>query len=374
LGSSAVLHEFIKANRTEILAGAQTLVDARLAPPATVAELSRGAPMFIDQLLGALAGVSVPVGSGITESSGAHGADLLRAGCSYSQVVHDYGSVCQEVTWLAHKMNLSITPEEFHTLNRCLDDAIAGAVTEFARLREEAIELVESEHVGLLARELRNPLAAAFLTYQVVKTGTLAIGGSTWTELGRNLRRVSALIDRTMARVRLDAGVQTPERLSVFAFIEELEVGAALEASARGLTLSVTPVERGVDVDVDRQLLSAAVANLIQNGLQFTRAGGHIALTSSSTSHRVAIAVGDECGGLPAGMEQRLTRAFAQPLDAGAPLGPGLSIVRQSVLAIGAELRVRDIPGKGCVFTIDLPRRVGPRRQEEAEAWALPGR
>ena len=316
--------------------------------------------MFVDQVLGALAGVGAPVAAGITESSGAHGADLLRAGCSYSQVVHDYGSVCQEVTWLAHKMNVSISPEEFHTLNRCLDDAIAGAVTEFARLRAEAIELVEFEHIGVLSRELRNPLAAALLTYQMLKTGRVSIGGSTGTELGRNLRRVSALIDRTMARVRLDAGVLAPERLSVFAFIEELEVGAALEANARGLTLSVTPVERGVDVDVDRQLLNAAVSNLIQNGLQFTRPGGHITLTSVSTPHRVIISVGDECGGLGAGVEQGLALAFLRPSEAAAALGPGLSIVRQSVLAIGAELRVRDVPGKGCVFTIDLPRRVEP--------------
>jgi signal transduction histidine kinase len=358
--SECVLHEFIQANREEILAGAQMLVATRLAPPPTVAELSRGVPMFVDQLLEALAGFAAPAAAGIEETSGPHGADLLRAGCSYSQVVHDYGSVCQEVTWLAHKKNVSITPDEFRTLNRCLDDAIAGAVTEFARLREAAIEHVESHHVGVLARELRNPLAAALLSYQVLKTGTISIGGSTGTELGRNLRRVSALIDRTMAQVRLDAGVQAPERLSVFAFVEELEVGATLEANARGLTLSVTPAERGVEVEVDRQLLSAAVSNLIQNGLQFTRPGGHITLMSSSTSDRVHIAVEDECGGLPSGAERTLARAFAPPSDAGAGLGPGLSIARQSVLAIGAELRVRDIPGRGCVFTIDLPRRVAP--------------
>ena len=355
-----MLYQFIQANREQILAGAQAFVAGGVAPQSSVAELYRGVPMFVDQLLGSLAGVAAHAAAGIEESSGAHGADLLRAGLSYSQVVHDYGSVCQEVTWLAHKMNVTITPDEFRTLNQCLDDAIAGAVTEFARLREAAIEHVESEHVRVLAHELRNPLAAALLSYQVLKRGAISVGGSTGTELGRNLRRVSSLIDRTMARVRLDAGVMTPERLSVFAFVEELEVGAALEASARGLTLSVTPVDRGVDVEVDRQLLSAAVSNLIQNGLQFTRPRGHIALKSSSTSDRVTIAVADECGGLPGGADQRLARAFAQPSDAAVALGPGLSIVRQSVLAIGATLRVRDLPGSGCVFTIDLPRRVGP--------------
>ena len=234
LGKSecAVLHEFIQANREQILAASQTLVATGHAPAAAVVELDRGVPTFVDQLLNTLAGLAAPAARDIEKSSRAHGADLLGAGFSYSQVVHHYGSVCQEVTWLAHKMNVTITPDEFRTLNRCLDDAIAGAVTEFARLREAAIEHVESEHVGVLAHELRTPLAAALLSYQVLKTGTISAGGSTGTELGRNLRRVSALIDRTVARVRLDAGAQMPERLSVFAFIEKLEVGAALEANA----------------------------------------------------------------------------------------------------------------------------------------------
>lgn len=39
-------------------------------------------------------------------------------------------------------------------------------------------------------------------------------------------------------------------------------------------------------------------------------------------------------------------------------MGLGLSITRRSVQAIGGELRVCDVPGIGCVFTIDLPRLV----------------
>ena len=146
-----------------------------------------------------------------------------------AQVVHDYGSVCQAITGLAHEMRVSITSDEFRTLNRCLDDAIAGAVTEFTRLRAAGIDHVESEHLAVLARQLRHHLAAALLTYRVLKTGTLGISGSTGTELARNLGRASSLIDRTIAEVRLDAGVQSRECISVFAFFEELEVMAKLD-------------------------------------------------------------------------------------------------------------------------------------------------
>ena len=51
-----------------------------------------------------------------------------------SQVVHDYGDVCQAITELALERKAPITVKEFHTLNRCLDTAIAEAVTEHARV------------------------------------------------------------------------------------------------------------------------------------------------------------------------------------------------------------------------------------------------
>jgi signal transduction histidine kinase len=355
-----MLHEFLRSNRDSILALAQTLVAPGDAPRTRTPELSRVAPAFMEQLMDALTLTGGEAATAIEDSARAHGASLMRAGLACAQVVHDYGSVCQAITGRAHEMRVSITSDEFRTLNRCLDDAIAGAVTEFTRLRAAAIDHVESEHLAALARDLRKHLVAALLTYRVLKTGTVGISGSTGTELGRNLRRVSSLIDRTMADVRLDAGVQSPERMSVFACFEEIEVGASLEAHSRGLGLTVTSVGRDVHVHVDRQLLTAAVSNLVQNALQFSRKGGHISLRSESTADRVCIEVKDECGGLPAGQRQEVMRAFLRPGERSTPLGPGLSIVRRSVDAIGAELRVHDTPGVGCTFTIDLPRHLVP--------------
>jgi signal transduction histidine kinase len=354
-----MLHQFLRANRDEIIALARTIGAARPALQATEAELSRGLPLFVDQLIETLSrsGSQSPA---IGESAGVHGADLLRSGFTCVQVVHDYGSVCQAVTQLARETNAPITADEFHTLNRCLDDAIAGAVAEYTRLREQSIGNEETERLGILAHELRNPLGAAMLAYQVLRTGTVGIGGSTGTELGRSLGRVAALLDRAMAQVRLDARMQTQERVSVFEFIEELEVGAALEATARELTLSVAPVELEVDVRADRQLLAAAVGNLLQNAFKFTRPRGHVALNATATVDRVLIDVADECGGLPPGMVEELFRPFAQHGANRAGLGLGLAISRRSVEAIGGQIRVRDVPGVGCVFTIDLPRQLRP--------------
>jgi len=98
------------------------------------------------------------------------------------------------------------------------------------------------------------------------------------------------------------------------------------------------------------------VANLLQNAFKFTRRQGHISLKASSTKERVLIEVEDECGGLPPGKADELFRPFKRRGSDRTGLGLGLSISRKSVEGDGGEIRVRDIPGVGCVFTIDLPR------------------
>ena len=82
-----------------------------------------------------------------------HGSDLLALGFTVSQVVHDYGDICQAVTELAIEQHAPITTEEFRTLNGCLDTAIAEAVTEHARVTAESRSTEESERAGHVAHE-----------------------------------------------------------------------------------------------------------------------------------------------------------------------------------------------------------------------------
>jgi signal transduction histidine kinase len=129
-----------------------------------------------------------------------------------------------------------------------------------------------------------------------------------------------------------------------------------MEANSRALTFDVVLCEPGVDVMVDRQLIAASVANLLQNAFKFTRHGSRVSLRASATERTVLVEVEDQCGGLPPGKAAELFRPFEQRGADKSGLGLGLSISRKSVQANGGELRVRDIPGVGCVFTIELPR------------------
>ena len=98
------------------------------------------------------------------------------------------------------------------------------------------------------------------------------------------------------------------------------------------------------------------VANLVQNAFKFTAAKSHVALRARAEGERVLIEVEDECGGLPAGATEALFAPFEQRGGDRTGVGLGLSISRRGVEANGGTLRVRDLPGRGCVFTIDLPR------------------
>ena len=132
-----MLHEFITINREEIVLRCRAKVATRSVPPPTEAEIDHGVPLFLDQLVTTLRGQG-QLNPEISRSAVLHGHDLLRQGFTVSQVVHDYGDICQSITELALEQDAPISTDDFRILNRCLDDAIAGAVTEFGRGRNQS--------------------------------------------------------------------------------------------------------------------------------------------------------------------------------------------------------------------------------------------
>ena len=357
-----MLHEFLTVHRDEIIASTRRKVATRIVPPPTKAEVEHGVPLFLQQLADTLRceqqTSARPTSKEMAQSAMRHGADLRKAGFTVGQVVHDYGDVCQAVTELAIELKSPISADEFKTLNRCLDEAIAQAVTEFARQRELSLSDRGTERLGFFAHELRNLLSNAILAFEVLKTGTVGVGGSTGGILGRNLIALRDLIDRSLAEVRLEAGVHRREHVSLGELLQEVELSSAIEAKARDIQFTVTPVAPEVIVDVDRQLLAAALANLLQNAFKFTPPRGRVVVRTDTANaeRRVLIDVEDQCGGLPPGREEDLFHSFQQRDADGSGLGLGLAIAAQSVYTSGGEIRVRSLTGRGCIFTIDLPR------------------
>jgi signal transduction histidine kinase len=354
-----MLHEFIALNRDEIIGRCRAKVASRSVPPPTTAEIDHGVPVFLDQLVHAL-DLGMMSNPEIGRTALLHGHDLLQQGFSVSQVVHDYGDVCQSITELAVETNAPISADDFHTLNRCLDDAIAGAVTEYGReCNQSTLEgetARERERLGFLTHELRNLTNTALVAFDVIKRGKVGVDGSTGDVLHRSLTGLTALIGRSLAEVRLAQPIQNPEKFLIAEFIEELVPAATLDAQTRGIRLVVMPIEDGVAIEADRPVLGAVVGNLLQNAFKFTRPGTTVTLRVGASAERVRIEVQDECGGLPSGNVNDLFRAFEQRSADRTGLGIGLAFCRWGAEANHGRITTRNLPERGCVLTIDLPR------------------
>ena len=151
-----MLHDFIKTNRAVLIDRCQGMVASRSEPKLTDYRLAHGIPIFLDQLIETLIieeasepiekrmGPDLPRSftSEIGSMAALHGRDLLERGFTLEQVVRDYGDVCQAVTNLAYETGTTIAVGEFRTFNQCLDNAIAGAVTEYA-YRQAAVTTEE---------------------------------------------------------------------------------------------------------------------------------------------------------------------------------------------------------------------------------------
>jgi signal transduction histidine kinase len=380
------MYTFLSNNREDLIERCKAKVARRPARGATVAQLANGIPMFLEQLTRTLqaeeggrldesllisgsAGGDSATLSEMGVTAAAHGKELLTLGYSVDQVVHDYGDLCQAITDLAVERDAPVSVDEFRTLNRCLDNAIADAVTEFGAQRDASLarrqSADENERLGELVHELRNVLQTATLAFQALQSGKLAIGGSTGGVLARSLASLSAMLDESLGEVRSSArNAPAGAAFSVAEFVAEAARSASLAAEARGCSLATQDVDPLLEITGDRERLMGALLNLLQNAFKFTHAGSEVALRARCEDERVLIDVADHCGGLPVGAADTMFKPFTQIGADRSGVGLGLSIARRGVEADGGFLTVRDKPGEGCVFTISLPR--APSTAEDA--------
>ena len=372
-----MLHKFLANNRTKLIARCAEKVAQRPQRSATAGQLQNGIPMFIDQLTRTLAaeyrdenGISLAISgasggdasalSEIGRTAAAHGKALLDLGYSVDQVVHDYGDLCQAITDLAFERDAPFTIGEFRTLNRCLDNAIADAVTEFSAQRDTVIAqqhgLQDNEQFGFLMHELRNALGTATLAVAAIDLGNLTWSGATGAVLKRSHAAMARLISRSLMEVKIkNAKPGQRELVSLAKLIADAQSGALLEATMRGCKLTVARVDPLLGIDGNYDLLLAALMNLLHNAFKFTQPRTEVTLNAYALGSRVLIDVKDNCGGLPPGNAEKLFTPFSQRSEDKTGLGLGLSIARKSVEADSGILSVRNLPGTGCIFTIDLP-------------------
>ena len=212
-----MLHEFLTSNRQLLISRCREKVAKRFEPTATPATIDHGVPLFLQQLVETLRDEQntdirsvdsepTPAATEIGRAAALHGAELLRQGFSVDQVVHDYGDVCQSVTALAVEQEAPISTDEFRTLNRCLDNAIADAVASFGSVRQTSIERQAEtlqQRLVVFAAEHRRLIDIATQSLTAIKTGNIGISGATGTLLAHALEELRSLTDRTLPEIRL---------------------------------------------------------------------------------------------------------------------------------------------------------------------------
>ncbi len=227
-----MLHEFLTANRDELIRRCRSKVSKRNSPPVTASELEYGVPLFLEQLVEALhcdqagsapgrALISGPWNRtpGAVESSrtaALHGEELLAKGYTVDQVVHGYGDICQAITELAKEKRAPITVDEFHTFNRLLDNAIADAVSSYGRHQVPLAAAPGDPHLhermGSLADEQRKLVDTALKALEALKVGNIGLMGATGTVLEASLIKLRDLVDKSLPEMRLATGMTTPSK------------------------------------------------------------------------------------------------------------------------------------------------------------------
>ena len=209
-----MFHEFLTSHRAELIERCRRKVARRTVPAGVRSGTDHGVPLFLQQLADTLRreqsttrregveGELIPAFTAIGQAATLHGSELQRRGYNIAQVVHEYGDICQSVTDLAVERNFVISADEFRTLNRCLDNAIADAVTAFGSAQHKSIN-DEIRHTNLKAffDEHRRLLDIAAQTFLAIRTGAVGTNGTTGILPSHTLSELRSLPERTLPEI-----------------------------------------------------------------------------------------------------------------------------------------------------------------------------
>ena len=351
----SVFHEFVTAHREEIIKRTGARVTAREKPSLALAPSASS----VSDLLGEMIDARVLAVTGDDAASKRFfPLTNLRRQLPLSDVVAAYADLCHVVRELTQNAGFAATPNDARDLDLYLDAVIAQALIELVPPTDEPkrLEQFELERAGFRAHELRNLLNTAMLAMQALRQSHTESQGGAWTVLARSLEGLNTLVARSLDTVRTRRATLAPGLVRLSELVAHIATAATLEATAKGVTLSVGSIDPDVAVEADRDVLGAVVNNLLQNAFKFTRPNSIVTLRVDANDQKVCLHVQDECGGLPGGDVHALFHSFEQLSPDRTGLGLGLAFCRWGTEANNGRIYVRDIAGVGCVFTVELPR------------------
>ena len=354
------LHDVLAAQRDDVIERWKVQVHGTLAPESMPAlELINHIPKFVDEIIAALredAGLT-SVGPAPDEgrTAAGHGQQRLRLGFSLDSVVREYGALRDAIIAVARDAGAKLTFRELEVLFDCIISGIAHAVSEYTHQRDAELLRQANEHFAFIAHELRDPLSSAATAFQLLRNSGQLPADRLASALERGLQRMSELIGQTLQIARVASGIELRRQATTLgALFQDVELGAISEAESKGIELRVA-IEGDERVDLDVRLVRSALGNLLRNGVKYSSSGGVVELRGHIAHGRAVIEVEDCCGGLEPGKVEQAFAPFVRLDDGQSGFGLGLAIAKQAVDAHGGSIRVQNLPGKGCIFVLELP-------------------
>ena len=237
---------------------------------------------------------------------------------------------------------------------------LVGAINEYVQ-RLDSQMAARSRFIANASHQLRTP----FTVLQTqVDFGLRSSGAEAKDEalraILRGVRDGTRLVNQLLSLSAAEAVAQHPRPLAAVNLVElvqtVLEEQAGL-AQAKDIDLGFESSLERAELQTSAYMLHELVANLVDNALRYTPAGGMVTVSVRREQERVILQVEDNGPGIPAQDRARVFERFFR-LHPGDSLGCGLglAIVRELAQALGAAVRLEDPPqGTGLVVIVSCP-------------------
>jgi len=240
---------------------------------------------------------------------------------------------------------------EFQQLAEQMDE-MAGQMEELLRSR--------TLFAALISHEIRTPITTVRGFAQAILDGMIEPEDQDpylETILGET-RRIERLLGDLLQLERLESGQLPlePSWVPIARLLEDACKRITPQAAARSITPEVADLPRNWQVWADEERIAQVLANLLDNALRHSPAGGSIHLDARPDGSAVKFVVADEGPGFCNERIDRVFDRFYRASNAGGGVGLGLAISREIIERHGGSIRAENRPEGGARVLFRLPR------------------